>query len=310
MTSPLASTHLNLEFKSPFLMASGNAGFGFEYNAIKGFDYSDVGGVFLKGTTLKPRSGNPDPRVIESSNGIINAVGLENPGVDIVITKLLDKINWEQTNYFANVSGSSIDEYVVVAAAFAKTNLAGIELNISCPNIKNGGAVFGNDPKISYDLIKEVRLAVPNKPLIVKLSPNQADIAASAEAAILAGADAISAINTVSALSIDYKTGKPHLYANYGGLSGAAIKPIALAMISKIYPRTKDAGIPLIGMGGICCSEDAIEFFLAGADLLAVGSILAKNPLMIQKLNKELERFLNKNNTSNFKDLVGSLNYN
>ncbi len=287
-------------------MASGNAGYGLEYRRISGFDYTDVGAVFLKGTTLAPKKGNKPERVQESPCGLLNSVGLENPGVDAVVSELLPQLDWSATRYIANVSGSSLEEYAEVTRRFNDTNVAAIEVNISCPNVKKGGAAFGNDPEMAARVTEVCRKAT-KKPLIVKLSPNQTDIAEGARRVIEAGADMLSAINTLMGMQIDIHSRKPTLGNNQGGLSGPAIKPVALLKVHQVYQVAKTHNIPIIGLGGITTAEDAIEFFLAGASMVAVGTALAKDPLIIRKINQGITRYLQKHQLKSVTQLTGAL---
>lgn len=294
---------------SPIAMASGNAGYGLEYPAVSGFRNQDVGAVFLKGTTLEPKLGNKPDRVWESPNGLLNSIGLQNPGVDYVVNQLLPQLDYNQTRFFANVSGSSIEEYAEVCRRFDQTSLSGLEINISCPNVKKGGAAFGNDPDMAARVVEACR-ASTTKPLIVKLSPNQTDIALGAQRVIDAGADALSAINTLMGMSININNWKPDLGNNQGGLSGPAIKPVALLKVHQVYQVAKQHNIPIIGLGGISCAEDAIEFFLAGATMVAVGTSLAKDPLLIVKMNKQIARYLQKRGLTSVTQLTGKLELN
>ncbi|MBE0493830.1 MAG: dihydroorotate dehydrogenase [Thiomicrospira sp.] len=298
-----------VQCNSPVAMASGNAGYGLEYHAVSGFSNRDVGAVFLKGTTLEPKLGNKPERVWETPNGLLNSIGLQNPGVDYVINHLLTQLDYSQTQFFANVSGSSIEEYAEVCKRFDDTSLAGLEVNISCPNVKKGGAAFGNDPDMAARVVEACRQAT-TKPLIVKLSPNQTDIAEGARRVIEAGADALSAINTLMGMSINIDNWRPDLGNNQGGLSGSAIKPIALLKVHQVYQVAKQHNIPIIGLGGISCAEDAIEFMLAGASMIAVGTALAKDPLLIKKINKDIVRYLSKRGLQSVTELTGRLELN
>lgn len=291
---------------SPVAMASGNAGYGLEYQAVSGFRNQDVGAVFLKGTTLEPKLGNKAERVWETPNGLLNSIGLQNPGVDYVVKQLLPQLDYTATRYFANVSGSSIEEYAAVCKRFDDTPLAGLEINISCPNVKKGGAAFGNDPDMAARVVEACR-ASTSKPLIVKLSPNQTDISEGARRVIDAGADALSAINTLMGMSINIDTWRPDLGNNQGGLSGPAIKPVALLRVHQVYQVAKQHNIPIIGLGGVSSAEDAIEFFLAGATMVAVGTSLAKDPMLIAKMNKDIARYLKKRGLHSVSQLTGKL---
>lgn len=298
-----------IKFNSPVAMASGNAGYGLEYPTISGFNPSQVGGVFLKGTTLEPRLGNKPERVWETPSGLLNSVGLENPGVDYVVNELLPQLDFSATRYIANVSGSSIEEYAEVCRRFNDTELAALEINISCPNVKEGGATFGNDPEMSARVVEACR-AVTTKPLIVKMSPNQTDIALGAQRVIDAGADVLSAINTLMGMSIDINSRKPNLGNNQGGLSGPAIKPVALLKVHQVYQVAKQHNIPIIGLGGITNAEDAIEFFLAGANMVAIGTGLARDPLLVNKITKGIEKYLIKHGYKSVAELTGKLELN
>lgn len=303
----LNTTAFGLNFNTPLCLLSGNAGYGTEYLKVSGFNYDAVGAVFLKGTTESERYGNPAERVTETPYGLMNAIGLQNPGAATVISELLPKLNWDgKPHFIPNISGFSIDEYASLARAFDQTPAPAIEINISCPNVKKGGAAFGNDPDLSAKVVEACR-AVTSKPLIVKLSPNQTDIAEGARRCIDAGANALSAINTVSAMAIDIHTRMPRLGNNQGGLSGPAIKPIALLAVHKIYQVAKPHHIPIIGQGGITNAEDAIEFMLAGATLVGMGTALAKDPLIANKIIKGIQKYMNSYGFTHVSQLTGAL---
>jgi len=298
-----------IHFNSPVAMASGNAGYGIEYQSVSGFSNADVGAMFLKGTTLEPKLGNKPERVMESPSGLLNSIGLQNPGAHAVINDYLPQLNMDETRYIINVSGSSIEEYAEVVRLFDQTALPAIEVNISCPNVKKGGAAFGNDPDMAAKVVEACR-ANTTKPLIVKLSPNQTDIAEGARRVIDAGADALSAINTLMGMQIDANTRKPTLGNNQGGLSGPAIKPVALLKVHQVYQVAKQHDIPIIGLGGIACAEDAIEFFLAGASMVAIGTAIAKDPLLVKKVNKGIAKYMAKHNIASVSELTGKLELN
>jgi dihydroorotate dehydrogenase (NAD+) catalytic subunit len=298
-----------IHFNSPVAMASGNAGYGIEYQSVSGFSNRDVGALFLKGTTLEPKLGNKPERVMESPSGLLNSIGLQNPGAHAVINDLLPQLNMDETRYIINVSGSSIEEYAEVVRLFDQTDLPAMEINISCPNVKKGGAAFGNDPDMAARVVEACR-ANTTKPMIVKLSPNQTDIAEGARRVIDAGADALSAINTLMGMQIDANTRKPTLGNNQGGLSGPAIKPVALLKVHQVYQVAKQHDIPIIGLGGISCAEDAIEFFLAGASMVAIGTAIAKDPLLVKKVNKGIAKYMRANNIAKVSDLTGKLELN
>ncbi|MCF6253507.1 MAG: dihydroorotate dehydrogenase [Thiomicrorhabdus sp.] len=295
-----------IQCNSPVAMASGNAGYGIEYQSVSGFTNRDVGAVFLKGTTLEPRLGNKPDRVMESASGLLNSIGLQNPGAQVVINEYLPKLDLTESQFIINVSGSSIEEYAEIVRRFDQTDLPAMEINISCPNVKKGGAAFGNDPDMAARVVEACR-ASTTKPLIVKLSPNQADIAEGARRVIDAGADALSAINTLMGMQIDIHSKRPTLGNNQGGLSGPAIKPVALLKVHQVYQVAKLHDIPIIGLGGIANAEDAIEFFLAGASMVAIGTAIAKDPLLIKKINLGIEKYLKANGLSSVSQLVGTL---
>ncbi|MBN2866689.1 MAG: dihydroorotate dehydrogenase [Thiotrichales bacterium] len=298
-----------IKFNSPVAIASGNAGYGIEYQSVSGFANQDVGALFLKGTTLEPKLGNKPDRVMESPSGLLNSIGLQNPGAHAIIKDYLPKLDMSQTRFIINVSGSSIEEYAEVVRLFNDTELPAIEVNISCPNVKKGGAAFGNDPDMAARVVEACR-ANTTKPLIVKLSPNQTDIAEGARRVIDAGADALSAINTLMGMQIDAKTRRPTLGNNQGGLSGPAIKPVALLKVHQVYQVAKLHNIPIIGLGGIASAEDAIEFFLAGASMVAIGTAVAKDPLIVKKVNKGIAKYLKANGMISVSQLTGALELN
>ncbi|WP_373020633.1 dihydroorotate dehydrogenase [Thiomicrorhabdus sp.] len=298
-----------MKCNSPVAMASGNAGYGIEYQSVSGFSNLDVGAVFLKGTTLEPKLGNKPDRVMESASGLLNSIGLQNPGAHEVINRYLPKLDLSQSQFIINVSGSSIEEYAEVVRLFDQTALPAMEINISCPNVKKGGAAFGNDPDMAARVVEACR-ANTAKPLIVKLSPNQTDIAEGARRVIEAGADALSAINTLMGMQIDVYSRKPTLGNNQGGLSGPAIKPVALLKVHQVYQVAKQHDIPIIGLGGIASAEDAIEFFLAGASMVAIGTAIAKDPLLVKKVNKGIAEYMQKNGYKSVSEMTGLLELN
>lgn len=287
-------------------MASGNAGYGIEYQAVSGFYNRDVGAVFLKGTTLEPKLGNKPERVMETASGLLNSIGLQNPGAHAVIKDYLPKLDLSQSQFIINVSGSSIEEYVEVVRLFDQTDLPAIEVNISCPNVKKGGAAFGNDPDMAAKVVEACR-ANTSKPLIVKLSPNQTDIAEGARRVIDAGADMLSAINTLMGMQIDIHSARPTLGNNQGGLSGPAIKPVALLKVHQVYQVAKQHNVPIIGLGGIASADDAIEFLLAGASMVAVGTAMAKDPLLVKKINQGIEKYMARYGYQSVSEMTGKL---
>lgn len=304
--STISTEFLGLEMASPIILLSGCVGFGDEYSRLEGFSNSHVGGVVLKGTTLEPRLGNEPHRVIETPSGMLNSIGLQNPGAKEVVDTILPKLEPLQTHYIANVSGSTIEEYVDVCRAFDNSLVAAIELNISCPNVKKGGMEFGNDPEMSAQVVESCR-KVTAKPIITKLSPNQADIQLNAKLCIEAGTDALAVINTISGLAIDINKKELILGNRAGGLSGPAIKPIALKKVYDVYQVSKKHGVPIMGQGGISSPEDAIEFILAGASTVGVGTALFFDPLICNKINQGLEAYLSNNGLKNVTELVGGL---
>lgn len=295
-----------LELASPLVLLSGCVGFGEEYTRVEGFSNRDVGAVCLKGTTLQQRLGNAPHRLAETPDGMLNAIGLQNPGVDYVVDDILPKLDFSETRFIANVSGSTIDEYVEVTRKFENSPIDAIEINISCPNVKEGGVAFGNDPQMSARVVEACR-AVTKKPLITKLSPNQTDIKLNAKLCIEAGSDAFAVINTVMGMAIDIETKQPIIHNNQGGLSGPAIKPIALLKVYEVHQVCKPHDIPIIGQGGVVNVTDAIEFLIAGATTVGVGTGLFYDPLCCKKINQGILDYMNKNNHQHISEIVGSL---
>jgi len=296
-----------MQFASPITLLSGCVGFGEEYTRIQGFSNRDVGAIFLKGTTLEPRLGNQPHRVMETPAGMLNSIGLQNPGVDTVINEILPQLHFLETYFIANVSGSTLEEYVEVTRRFDDSPIDAIELNISCPNVKCGGAAFGNDPDMSARVVAATR-AVTKKPLITKVSPNQTDVAENARRCIEAGTDAFSAINTLMGMAIDIHQRKPILGNFQGGLSGPAIKPVALLKVNQIYQVCKPHKIPIVGQGGIVSCDDAIAFFLAGASAIGLGTGLFYDPMLCKKINEGIVQYLQQHGFSSVCELTGNLN--
>jgi dihydroorotate dehydrogenase (NAD+) catalytic subunit len=303
---PLAVEFCGLRFNTPVVLLSGCVGFGEEYTRVKGFSNSDAGAVCLKGTTLEPRHGNPPHRVYETTGGMLNAIGLQNPGVEHVVNNILPELDFSETRFIANVSGSTIEEYTEVARRFNDSPVDALEINISCPNVKQGGAAFGNDPETSA-LVVEACRNVTDKPLITKLSPNQTDIAENARRCIEAGSDAFSVINTLMGMAVDAETRTPVIGNNQGGLSGPAIKPVALLKVHQVYQVCRPHGIPIIGQGGISCAEDALEFLIAGASAVGVGTALFYDPLICKKINAGILAYLERHNLDSVQHLTGTL---
>ena len=298
-----------MNFNTPLVLLSGCVGFGEEYTRVEGFSNKDVGAVCLKGTTLEKRLGNQPHRVIETPAGMINAIGLQNPGTPFVINEILPTLDFEETKFIANVSGSTVEEYEEVTRLFDDSPIDAIEINISCPNVKEGGVAFGNNPDMSARVVEACRRAT-DKPLITKLSPNQTDIAENARRCIEAGTDGFAVINTLMGMAIDIESRKPVIGNNQGGLSGPAIKPIALLKVHQVYQVAKNHNIPIIGQGGICTSDDAIEFLIAGATTIGVGTALFYDPLVCKKINSGISDYLQKHQLANIQDLIGSLTLN
>jgi dihydroorotate dehydrogenase (NAD+) catalytic subunit len=303
--STISTEFVGLEMVSPIILLSGCVGFGDEYSRLEGFSNKVVGGVVLKGTTLEPRLGNTPHRVTETPSGMLNSIGLQNPGVSRVVNDILPGLQPLETQYIANVSGSTVDEYVAVCKAFDRSLVAAIELNISCPNVKKGGMEFGNDPEMSAQVVEACRKTT-TKPIITKLSPNQSDIQLNARLCIEAGTDALAVINTITGMMIDIEKRTPVLGNHAGGLSGPAIKPIALKKVYDVYQVSKNHGVPILGQGGVSSAEDAIEFLLAGSSAVGVGTALFFDPLVCNKINKGLEEYLEKNNFNGIDQLIGA----
>ncbi len=295
-----------LKLNTPLVLLSGCVGFGEEYTRINGFSNTDVGAICLKGTTLEPRLGNPPHRLSETYMGMLNAIGLQNPGSKIVVDEYLPNLDFTETRFIANLSGSTVEEYEEVTRIFDDSPIDAMEINISCPNVKEGGVAFGNDPDMSARVVEACRRAT-KKPLITKLSPNQTDIAENARRCIEAGTDGFAVINTLMGMAIDINSRQPIIGNNQGGLSGPAIKPIALLKVHQVYQVAKQHNIPIIGQGGITTVEDAIEFMIAGAATVGIGTALFYEPLVCPKLNKGIVDYLNKHSLNNVSELVGTL---
>ena len=302
----LRSTLCGMDFQTPLVLLSGCVGFGQEYTRVVGYSNQEVGAICLKGTTLHPRLGNSPHRVYETPAGMLNAIGLQNPGARAVVDEYLPKLDFKETRYIANVSGSTVEEYVEVTRIFNNSAIDAIEINISCPNVKEGGVTFGNDPDMSARVVEQCR-AVTEKPIITKLSPNQTDIAHNAQRCIDAGSDAFAVINTLMGMAIDIHSRTPVIGNNQGGLSGPAIKPIALLKVHQVYQVCKPHSIPIIGQGGISTAEDALEFIIAGASAVGVGTGLYYDPLCCATINQSLCDYLAANELSHVSALVGSL---
>ena len=297
---------LGMSFASPIVLLSGCVGFGEEYTRVEGFSNTDCGAVVLKGTTLEPRLGNPPHRVFETPMGMLNAIGLQNPGTDHVVKQILPTLDFSETRFIANVSGSTIEEYAEVTRRFDDSPIDAIEINISCPNVKEGGVAFGNYPDMSARVVAACRAAT-RKPLITKLSPNQTDIRENARLCIEAGSDGLSVINTLMGMAIDARTRRPVIGNVQGGLSGPAIKPIALLKVHQVYDVARKHNVPIIGQGGIINATDAIEFMIAGASAVGVGTSLFYDPMSCKTINAGIAQYLREHKLGNVTELIGSL---
>ena len=297
----LATDLCGIKMKTPILTGSGTFGFGEEFADF--VDLSSIGGVVVKGTTLKPRRGNDGVRITETPAGMLNCIGLENPGVEVFLKETLPRIRQYDMNVIVNISGSSVEDYGLLAEKLDATDIAAIEVNISCPNVKEGGIVFGTDPKAAAAVTRAVK-SHTGKPVIVKLSPNVTDIVCMAKAVEDAGADAISLINTLLGMQIDIRTWTPVLGNITGGLSGPCVKPVAVRMVWQVAQAVH---VPIIGMGGIMSAEDAVEFFLAGASAVAIGTANFTDPSCITKISDELAAYLTAHRLENIHDLIGKI---
>ncbi|APJ10813.1 MULTISPECIES: dihydroorotate dehydrogenase [Bacillus] len=289
-----------LSLKNPIIPASGCFGFGREFASL--YDLSVLGGIMIKATTLEPRFGNPTPRVAETGAGMLNAIGLQNPGLKGVLENELPWLEQFDTPIIANVAGSQVDDYVEVAKQISQAkNVHALELNISCPNVKTGGIAFGTDPNMAASLTKAVK-EVSSVPVYVKLSPNVANIVEIAQAIEAAGADGLTMINTLIGMRLDLKTGKPILANKTGGLSGPAVKPVAVRMVHEV---SQAVSIPIIGMGGVQSAEDVLEFLLAGASAVAVGTANFVNPFICPEIIEELPNVLAAYGYSSVEECIG-----
>ena len=296
-----------LELSNPMIAASGTFGWGFEFERIAGFSNADLGAIVLKGTTLRARTGNASPRIVETAGGagILNSIGLENPGVEVVVRDYLPKLAGIKPKVIANIAGSEVEEYAEVAKHFdACEGIAAIEVNVSCPNVKEGGLAFGTDPKTCGRVVAGVRKST-GKPVIVKLTPNVTDIRVVARAAVEAGADILSLINTLTGVAVDVRTRKPILGNVAGGLSGPAVKPVGLAKVLEVHRM--GLGVPIIGMGGISCAEDALEYMIAGARAFSVGTIMFRDHTTPAQVIGELVDWCKLLGVTDINDLVGTI---
>jgi len=302
MEVDLSITLWGIRFKNPVWVASGTFGYGLEASEI--YDISELGAVVLKGLSLKPREGNEPPRIVETYCGMLNAIGLQNPGVEKFLTDIYPKLEKFNTHFIANVFDETEEGYVeVIKALNGAEKIVAYELNVSCPNVKKGGMIFGHDEKVLSSLIERVKKAT-DKPVIVKLSPNVGDIKRFARICVEAGADGLSLINTILAMKINVEKMKPELSIKTGGLSGPAILPIAVRMVYQVYEEVGKE-VPIIGMGGISTTEDALEHILAGASAIQVGTANFYDPLAPLNIIKGLKEFLLKKGFSKFTQLIG-----
>jgi dihydroorotate dehydrogenase (NAD+) catalytic subunit len=295
-----------MHLASPLVLLSGCVGFGEEYTRVEGFSNRDAGAICLKGTTLEARLGNRPHRVYETPDGMLNAIGLQNPGARHVVDTILPQLDFTETRFIANVSGSTVEEYVAVTEIFDDSPIDAIEINISCPNVKAGGVAFGNDPEMSARVVTACR-AVTTKPLITKLSPNQTDIADNARRCIDAGTDAFAVINTLMGMAVDIESRTPVIGNNQGGLSGPAIKPIALLKVHQVHRVAREHRIPIIGQGGIVSAQDALEFIIAGASAVGIGTALFYDPLLLPKINAGIGDYLARHGLNSVAELSGTL---
>ncbi len=293
-----------VKFNNPVIMASGTYGFGKEYGEY--IDLNKLGGISVKGLTLLERKGNPPPRIAETPSGILNSVGLQNPGVQVFKQQYMPFLKGYDTRIIANIAGNTIEDYCEMAEILGDSGVDAIELNVSCPNVKAGCLAFGTTPQGIAEITRSVKKYC-KQPLIVKLTPNVADIKSIAKAAEDEGADAVSLINTLLGMAIDIHRKKPVLANNFGGLSGPAVKPVAVRMV---YEVANTVNIPVIGMGGIATAEDAIEFLLAGASAIMVGTANFVDPLVPEKIINGIVEYLKQNNYNNIYSVIGKLEMN
>lgn len=293
---------LGIEMETPVLTASGTFGFGEEFADF--VDLARLGGVMVKGTTLAPRRGNEGVRVTETPMGMLNCIGLENPGVEVFLKEILPRIEPYGMHVIVNISGSSAEAYGTLAKMLDVPGVAAIELNVSCPNVKDGGILFGTDPEAASSVVRAAK-ANTKKPVILKLSPNVTDIVQMAKAVEAAGADAVSLINTLLGMEIDIHRWRPVLGNVTGGLSGACVKPVAVRMVWQVAQAVR---VPIIGMGGITSAKDAVEFFLAGASAVAVGTANFTDPTVTMRICDGLNDYLEQRGLSNIRELVGKAN--
>lgn len=297
----LAVTVAGIHMKTPVIAASGTFGFGLEYKDF--IDLNEIGAIAVKGLTLEARSGNQGRRIAETPSGMLNSIGLENPGVDAFLATILPQLKQYDVPVIANISGNTVEEYALMAKKLTVAGVAGLEVNISCPNVKNGCLAFGVDPESAALVTRAVKNNT-SLPVIVKLSPNVTDIVTIAMAVEAAGADAVSLINTLLGMAIDIHSWRPVLGNVVGGLSGPAVKPVALRMVWQV---AKAVTVPVIGMGGIMTAEDALEFMVAGAAAVSVGTASLVNPRAAADIAQGMQEYLQKKNLQHINDIVGKL---
>lgn len=302
MSERLKVNVCGVEFKNPVIPASGTYGYGREYECL--YPLSKLGGISVKGTTLKPRQGNQGPRVAETPAGMLNSVGLQNGGAEKFLNYELPNLLTKDTRIIANIAGASIEECAELASLINPSAVDMVELNISCPNVKQGGAAFGTDCNVAAAVTAAVKKELPDKPLMVKLSPNVTSITDIAKAVETAGADALSLINTLLGMRIDIKTRRPILRNNVGGLSGPAVFPVAVRMVWQTANAVK---IPVVGMGGISTWEDAVEMMMAGASAVQVGAAIFADPYAPVKMIDGLEKYCEDNGIANISEIVGTV---
>lgn len=297
----LSVNFAGVTLKNPIVTVSGTCGFGEEYAPY--YKAEQLGAIEVKGMTLAPRLGNPPPRIAETPSGILNSIGLQNPGVDVFVADELPRLKKDGATVIANISGSTIKDYCKVAEILSETDVDLIEMNISCPNVKEGGVAFGTNANTVFEITSEVK-KYSKKPLIVKLSPNVTDITEMARAAEAGGANALSLINTLLGMRIDIKTKRPILRNNVGGMSGPAIFPVAVRMIWQVRQAV---GLPLLGMGGVASAEDAIEMLIAGADIIGVGTAMFANPYLPLEIIDGIAKYMEENGIKNVADISATV---
>ena len=303
MNTPNLSVEIaGIKLRNPVMTASGTFGYGAEFAHY--MDLESIGAIVTKGLSMRPKAGNPTPRIVETPGGMLNAIGLQNVGIDAFIAEKVPFLRTISTPVIVNVYGNTLDEYGELAGRLDRIpEVAGLEVNISCPNVKQGGIVFGTDPAAAYEVVKQVRDATI-KPVIVKLSPNVTDVVVMANACAEAGADALSLINTLTGMAIDLAKRRPVLANITGGLSGPAIKPVALRMVWQVARAVK---LPIIGIGGIMSATDALEFMLAGATAVQIGTANFLDPTAAQTIAQDMERYLSEQGIADVKELIGAL---